>query len=566
MIGTAKLTTLLLLIIINHAYSLVPVESLLLGDIAQFEEERKRDPVNYIFRNVERIEDFSKNLDKRRRVAYLRSLVQQGITLKNYCKDAREIEYTSSWHKSQVARATASALQWIGLDFSTKAIAKYADYFKFSKSEYENLVNDLISNKCSQNITVISIDQLKKNMLSYYDSVNDNDFYKLPSIKNDPFLSPKLDKFISEEKWMEREFLYTVDIFRNMCSWGLSTENYRLMSMYLRDPFIMSLVINQMSSNQYYWNEKTNENFLIKDENTVKVNCENLICRKVDQLNFDKNFIRSLGSISVKDDLSRLYCSEFRVADFRYKTMPAELANIAKSYSFEEMYLNTSHFVSLITAVPNFFLRMSSYSEGDNLARANLDTLWDRWAKDQNDFYSRDLYFEEPLSIEVVDRKFYFDRSKSNFSVHFDINMGEFDRISQLAGKVGAYFNLNISRPFLKWVRLAITGRDPKKQNMPYVRWRLKIKIEDALKEVHNKFLIKPWHGDISDLLVDELLVQLSNYKGEYFLVDVNEMYQIPIHFNFGPFALKYIRYEYFHIPNKISGKLKKRRGELVYK
>ena len=70
------------------------------------------------------------------------------------------------------------------------------------------------------------------------------------------------------------------------------------------------------------------------------------------------------------------------------------------------------------------------------ILRTSFDQTWDDWAKGQIKTQSRDLYYEELLAVELVEREMYFNPFKPDFKVVFDVNLGELDRANRIVGKI----------------------------------------------------------------------------------------------------------------------------------
>ena len=93
----------------------------------------------------------------------LRGFYDEAQNLKNSCVGESEIRYDSPWERQQVERSVLATLQYTGLAIITvRALANYARYFQFSREEYQFLIENLVGNHCSQNVSVTSLKLLGK--------------------------------------------------------------------------------------------------------------------------------------------------------------------------------------------------------------------------------------------------------------------------------------------------------------------------------------------------------------------------------------------------------------------
>ena len=85
--------------------------------------------------------------------------------------------YSESGSKSRASWAILPSI----FDLSVRAIAAFAKKMEFSPHEFNNLVENIVGNYCSQNLSIISLSQLKENLLKRF-QLSSN--FKLPSIEN----------------------------------------------------------------------------------------------------------------------------------------------------------------------------------------------------------------------------------------------------------------------------------------------------------------------------------------------------------------------------------------------
>lgn len=534
----------MVLVLASPAYALVPLESILLGDFSEQYRDKETDPIEYIFTPIAPNSKVStKDFEHRRNLALYRGFFEEGENLKNLCKFKPRVQYSVDWDRRKAIRSVIATLQYIGLDVVLRALPKYATHFDFTEEQYKNLGENLIGNWCSQNLSLISIDQLKKNWMIKFTKKNE---YQIPSVEGDPLYPQKITNITSKERTMKQEFMQLVRLFKTFCSWGGDTDNLRLLVPLIRHPVIYSFVARQLSGQKLEWKSGDNKVVINEKQETVKVMCRNMICRKTDERTIVREFPRGAGTKSIKEDLDRLYCEELRDVDYKTREQEPKVKEWIKKMTFDEENLIVSSFLSFVTGVPDFFLRSEMYSDGKEFLRLSLDRNWDNWATKQTNDFAKDLYYEEPLSLEVVDRRLYYDNTEQKFQVQFDVNLGEFDRANQKIGKVTTMFNLKVSKTFLRWASKEWNGLSPtEKDKKKKIVDRFKIEIADSVKAAKKKFRIVPWKGDIERLIVRELLEQMVQYLGGSLYKGETGVASIPIKFNFAPLALRYIRYQY---------------------
>ncbi len=518
-------------------WALAPIESLVLGNFSEKYSENENDPLNYVFSFDKNIK--IENIARKKDLALYRGFYEEGRNTLNYCKDRREIQYATDWQKTQVMRSMLSEVQYIGLDLMSRAIPQYAKALEFSKEEYNNLIEGLVGNFCSANLSVISKKELKNNLLVKFDRENT---YRLPSVEGNPFFPESIEKVSATGRGIQQEFKFTIKLFQSICSWGGDPYNPALLVPILKNPSLMAFFIRQLSNREIDWEEKDNSLFLKQGKNTVQVWCENLICRKTSPDLYMSKVYFSVGGTSIAEDLQRLFCEEFKNIDYKSNYEDERISKIIKSRTFDEENFINSQFIALITGVPDFLLRAEKFSNGEDILRSNIDYTWSKWAKKQSEVLDRELYFEEPLSIELIERKLYFNPKKPELKVAFDVNLGEFDRINQRIGKVRVSFNVNFQKKFLNYYyelfknKVAIDSTEREK----IVR-HFKAQISQDVNEARKKFIIAPWKGDLEGLIVNEIIEQLQLIENENYKMGNDGSQKINIELNYGTFALKYL-------------------------
>lgn len=522
------------------SYALAPVESLVLGDFSENYSESKTDPLNYVFsRDI--LNKSSGNAHKAELASY-RGLYEEGKNLANYCKEAREIRYASDWEKVQVMRSTMALIQYIGLDLTVRALPQYAKALEFSKEDYKNFAEGLVGNNCSGNLSVISKKELLKNLFLKFEKENN---FKLPSIEGNPYFPENMASYLPSKKGMENEFLYSVKLFQSLCSWNGDPTNPGLMVPVLKNPNLMGFFIRQMNNQGIGWNESDNSLFLKEDKNTAQVWCDNLVCRRMKRENFWSKVYFSIGGTNFGEDLKRLYCEKFRNSDYLPRESDPRLAKIMNTISFDEENFINAQFMALITGVPDFLLRGEKFSDAEETLRSSVDYAWIKWAKTMGENFTRDLFFEEPLTLELVDRAQYHNFRSPDLKIAFDVNLGEFDRINQRAGKLKVTFKLHVQNSFLKFYRDTMKPLSFKENaERQRLKNRFKLQITKDVQGAREKFIIPPWKGDLEGLIVNEMTSQILDTPEKFLNFEGSGTREIEVEINYGVFALKYLNHQ----------------------
>jgi hypothetical protein len=528
------------LLLSQDIFGLVPLESLVLGDLSDAYKKEATDPLNYIFTFRGKFK-----IEQKRSLAYFRGFIEEGENLQNLCKVNYEINYRNQSEKDTVERSMVSALQYIGLDILVRALPQYAKFFEFSTKEYGNLVDGLVGNYCSKNISIMSIRELKKNMMLNFSLGED---FPLPSIKNNQLFPKKLEEINTIDNIMEREFFQSVKLFKAFCSWGNDLDNYRLLVPILKNPIIMAFIIRQLTNQKFNWDSINNFISLKNDFNTDQILCNGLICRKTDWEKFQNEIPRSLGSRGIKEDFTQMYCSEFSKLNFKRQNQEPKILEIIQKEKEIGPNLMTGQFLALLTGIPDFFVRSKNFSDAKKFLKFNFEEDWTNWANEQNKSFGKNLYFEEPLSLEVVSRELYFNNYLPKFKVMIDLNMGEFDKVAEEVGTVKVSYNLKIYKSYLGYIRNEWLGIN--KMQVQASKEKLlenfSLTILDQVQKFRGKFRVPPWSGNLEKLIARELLTQLVEYQGSFFTNAKAELIDIPIELNYSPMALKYIYFRNF--------------------
>lgn len=532
----------------TNVFALQSLESLLLGTYSEEALLEKGDPISFIFENdiYSELSQDNNYSPFKLSLGLFSGYVGEGQNLKNKCEKRKSsMKYASTKEHDVAKRSYLATLQYIGLDIATRYLPHYAEFFEFNEDEYANLTNGLVNNFCSRNLTSISLNQLKKNLLFKF---KNKEKLELPSVMGNPLFPDQLDRINSLSEVKRREFAYTIEMFKSFCSWGGDIDNYRLMVPFVRHPAIASLVIRELSDEQLKWDLVKGVSFIDSNPKTTKVICSNYICRKTSSGHFKRTFPRAIGSASIQNDLTQMYCSDFRNADYKIKNQVSKISKKIKKMTLNEQNMLTGQMNALITGIPDFILQSKIFSDGKDFFRASVDRIWNDWSEKQILAYGKTLLYEESLTIEAIDRdldEIYYNKS---VIVDLNFNLGEIDRIGGKVGKITSYFNFTLEKSYVKWLWSRFDERktDLELETSKYqdVNKSLAIRVDSRLKRVKDKLIVAPWKSGVEQIVVQNIISQLIHLKNAYNGA-IDQDVNILVNLNYGPFALKYVKHLY---------------------
>lgn len=519
-----------------NIFALVPLEGVIYGDVKNI---LQFDPLRDIYSDSAVTEGELLSDKERAKLEVYNGLYRQGANMKFRCEQKSPIRYNSTWEEETAKRSVVGTLQYIGLDLSMRAIIEYSKQLEYSTAEFNNLVNNLIKNTCSQNLTVYSHKLLLNNFHHLYKNGTN---FNIPSIIKSPYFSEVIRAKTNSRAAKENEFNMAIKNFRAFCSWGGDTDNYRMLTPYLNNPFIMHYVYNNLIGKKVKWDNNKKIITQIDDKNAVRVACQDLICRNSDIINFKRKFPRMVGSTDLMVDLNNLYCSHFSQITYVYKEQNPAVKEWIKKQTIEEPYLESMNMVSLLTGVPDLMYTAEKYNDLVKLLRENIDHRWNKWADEKNKQFVTDLLYEESLNVDLVPMAKSSEIYKGNFQIVFDYTMGEIDRVLDVVDKISSKFNLAFPKSYLRWLRDEYIKKNNKSdfKAVESLRGKVKTYVKIQLETKKELFLIPMWNEKMSDIITDELIEQLVTYKGKYFKDFSHEKVNIPVKFRYGLFALKY--------------------------
>lgn len=529
-----KLLGYLMILIAFSAHALVPVEGIIMGEA---QENIQNDPLRAIFSDIY---DKSKEGENNKLKLYL-STYESGHYLHESCSYLGAPVYSTIWQEKQAKRMVVSTLQYIGLDTTIKAIGAYARKLEIPEDSFRILQRNLVRNYCSKNVTIFSLRNIEKSLDHYYKNPVTT---IIPSVEGSPFVPEFAQKFINKDSVTSREFDHVIRSFRAFCSWGNEIEDYRMLTPYLNNRFIMAFVFKNLMGVQDRIDEKEKKVKTVASADTVQVGCTDLICRKTSRDEFLRMFPLSVGSTGIVTDLPKLYCHHFRFQDLPQKSIP-EVKEWIKNYELEDPIFETSQFISLMTGVPDFMNGAETYRDIPMLARSSVDQRWTVWANKVLSVFSKDLLYEESFKVKVEPRTNLADVSLNGFMVDFSVTLGEMDRIMKDHDKLGLQFDLKLSKNYLRQIKAKsnIVDNAVDEEGKKALREEIARYLDVQIREKEKFFAQKLWNEEFTRLIADELLKQLRIYRGPLFDSYKDQMLRVPVRFSYGLFALSYLRY-----------------------
>jgi hypothetical protein len=515
--------------------ALVPVEGILFG---QAPKEYQQDPLYHIFNDI-----YDKTQEgENRKVRFYKNTFDSGLLLQESCGIYGPPTYPTSWMEKQAKRSMVAALQYIGMDTSIKAIGAYARKLELPDEAFQKLSKNLVNNYCSKNMSVFSLKRVSESLTYYFK----NPMTELvPTVDSSPFATAIFKTKTESSIARSNEFDQAIQNFKSFCSWGGDVADYRLMIPYLKNQFIMSFVIKNLTGVQDKYDNTTNRISQVSSSDTVQVSCDELICRKVSNEDFRKKFPRTSGSSGLYTDLVKLYCHHFKVQDYSTSNTISEVKDWIKKMELEDPIFETSFFISLMTGVPDPIFGVENYRDLPAIAKSSIDERWNIWANNLLKRFSHDILYEESLKIKAKPLRDNVALRTQGFKIDFMVTLGEMDKVVEDIDKLDTSFDIKLSKNYLrhlgtKWNEFTANIDE---EGRKAFRDEVSKYISYQLSGKEKYFRQKMWNDDFSRLIVQELVGQVLAYRGPLFDSLQDEMITIPVNFTFGTFALSYIRY-----------------------
>lgn len=524
------------------AFGLVPIEGLIFGDVKNIQQyDPFRGMLSYNYSSDD--SNKSENL----KLQYYQALYRQGIELDNSCQNSDRLQYSSSLNKQNAAKSVAATLQYIGIDITVKAIAAYAKKLELNNVQYSNLVQNLVKNSCSKNMTVYSVKLVEENLMSEW---NKKQNFILPSIGKSSFFSKSVKDLHESYATVKKHFNYTVKNFNAFCSWSGNTSDYRMLSSYLKNPYIMSILLNNLTGHKVGFDRNTQQLIKYKNNESIQVACEDTICRRRPPEVFLSLFPRRIGSNKIKDDIQGLYCDHFSKQTYKESTTNAKIKKWINNQGFLESKLEPLNFISLVSGIPETLLAVENVSKVKAIFKENIVNHWDSWSESKLSQQYFEQYFEEPLEIQLVPQQLV---NNPKLEAKFIVTLGEIDKVLNDIDKISAQFDLKFSQKYITFLKQRTTelfnlGREDESLVL-----RAKF-IENISRQLSKKtkfFKVPIWNNKISTIIADELLINLDRSPGSKFNRLKAGTITVPVEFDFGTFALQYIHRKYNFIEKK---------------
>ncbi len=529
----------LLLLSMQSTWALVPLEGILYGDVKDISQI---DPMESVHNKNAVLDIDMLNAETRRSFKEHIGLYREGANLVNSCQFNNKFKYSNSWKEKQAKRTIASALQYIGLDVTMKAIVEYVKLLEFEESEFQNLYKNLIVNTCSPNITVYSKKFLADNFKHLYKNYKKGQF-ETPSLMDSPFYSKEVKELTNSRSAKRNELKLSINNFRAFCSWNGDVDNYRLLTPYLNNSFVMSYVFNQLIGRKIVYNPIDTKIEYGDDPESIRVSCNNLICRKSNDVKFKELFPRVVGSTKLSDDLKTLYCGHFKDLSYKTRSQNPKILSWMKEGTIDTPYLESMNFLSLLTHKSDLLVASDKFTDLERLMKSNIKDRWNQWAKSKVDNLVTDILYEESLNVKLISQLKTPATLKGEFNLVFDFTMGEMDKVLNDVDKVTSVFHLKFPKNYLRWVRKEFIKRSNlsdyeglKKLDKNIVEY-----VTTQIKQKEKYFLIPIWTDKISNIIAKELQDQLVEYRGTKLNEFTNKLVSVPVKFRFGLFALKYL-------------------------
>ena len=535
------LTTFIIALNFSPVWALTSLEDLIKNTQMAITEARRHDPLDTLLApKISPLKD-DQQLFQQQLLRY-RGTCQEGLNLQNICETDPRVRYPKKYDEMMAIKGFLNNLQFQLMAASMSAIAQYAQRAQFSEERYQNLATNLVHNYCSPNIHFLSRKKLLTWAQCFYGKK-----YELPSLEGNPFFPSDLSKVISDEEKNENEFFLTVEIFKSVCSWNNDIDDLRLLVPFVKNPIIAEIIFRFIDNEEITWNPQLLSSLKVPVVNENKILCRDDLCRFASNERFQALFPRGLGTKSIAGGLRRIWCNRFHNLRYRPESLPPKLREIAIQRNGKMDSLMAGQVLALHTKIPEIFLWAKNFSDLHKYTRVTFDRDLNQWANEQNERLSSDLVFEEGLSLELVDRKYYYNPYRPHLVVEFDVNVGDFDRAYTRMGKISLKFNLQVHKNILRWIRLDWLNLLPteRKKREEDLRKTLVHQISEYVERSQQKLFFPPWNNRLSSMVASEIIEQLLLNKTGYFNEVENTNIQIPVIINYSPFALKYIYYQF---------------------
>ena len=523
-----RVITFLVLTYLSNAFGLIPIEGSIFG---QVNEQLQQDPLTGLLSY-----DFQ-STDKSDKDALLRNtyaLYQNGEKLKNKCDLDFRLNYSNRWQENSAKRSVVATLQYYGIDIALKSIAARSKLLGFGEEKYNLLVTNLVNGSCSPNLSVYSLKLLKNNFKYYWDNPIDI------TVPKSQYLSSALSSANSIDT-IKRNIGFDIKNFRAFCSWNSDTDDYRLMVPYLKNPYIMADLYNSLLKRSIDFDPATMKLIYKNNPETTQVACENLICRSRSPKEFDRIFPRMPGRTTLEDDLVVLYCDHF--SKVRFKQSTQQINKWRSENQIGDTKKEALHYISNISKIYDLQTFNDEFTSIPLVYEKSFKDRWNVWADEKLKYFYGTQFYEESLKIELSQNREIEDILQGHFSLYFDINYGEIDKSIQELDKFKFSFNLSFTKAFLSKLKERLKHFSKLGDYEKLAIWRRKAKevIRYQVKSKDQYFFVPLWNEMISEVITDELIKQLDEYRGNDLNLLDKSVKKVKVGFRVGVFAMQYI-------------------------
>lgn len=452
-----------------------------------------------------------------KRMSLYKGFIDEGIKLKNNCDYFQEPQYSSEREENRVINTIMANLQYLGLKESMNYLVKHFKQVHMSEDEWSEYSGVLVDQYCSENLSLISLKNLKKEMTQLFkEEQNNKDYGKTNG-------------------------LLAIELFQSFCSWGGQVDKPGLLKPFLNSEAIMAWVFRFMTEKELYFNPEDQRVYLAENSQEKLVLCENMICRKIPKNEFLRTFPLALGESERIKNLENLYCHHFRDLSYSQKEYSKKMNDWIKSRDIISDKMLVSTFISFLNHTHDYFLEIEEFNKIPFLVENDIDEYWNTWSRRNLETLSQELYFEESLSLEVYTR----EKNKFPPQIHIDINFGELDKEGQKMGKLSFGLKLKLNPRFLSWLRQKVLSKDYYKTDLKKkMQSVLTHHIEDQIHEAFQKFLLNYIHQKGKEALINRIsftLLDSLNLDKDFINSANTQEISIPIQFHLSPYALRHL-------------------------
>jgi len=515
----------------TNTWALVPIDGFLRGGV---NPDLQEDPLRHVFESFP-----DGQIQDRARHKLYRTRFEAAQELERSCRFLGTADYPSPQHETLARRGVVANLQYLGLDLTVKAVGAYARTLEMPPETYQRLVDNLTTGSCGPNLSVYGLRSIKANLAAAYERPSE-----LPQWPGEPFAPLSLREASQSRTARENEFHHTLKAFRALCSWGGDVRDYRLLVPYLKSPLVMAGVLRHMEGLRPAYDDVSRSAGWSADPASMRVACQDFVCRPVKAEAFKARFPLTLGSSGLTTDLRRLWCGHFRQLDYQTRDQHPQVAAWIRAQDPEDDRNEVAQLYALQAGVPDLVVPVAGWGELAVNLRRGVDARWNRWAETSLKNFSRDLMFEEPLEIRVREPAHVADGAH-RFGFDLQVTMGELDRVISEKDKLAMAMSISLSRGWLSWVKRrwneAAAQADPEQREavVEEVAKHLRVHLDGKMRY----FQTPLFAGGLEYLLAPEIIGQLERDTGRALAGPPEKMLEIPLRFNYGLFALSYVRY-----------------------